>query len=227
MTTPTPTAVFPDWLSQRGFSQGRDGGVLATLAAPFADFLAFDQQGLQSEWVDGEIRVYMSNSPQHQRILGFLHLLLAGFAEVRNLGSVFTAGLAIEPVPGGSSREPDMVFVAAAHLDRVRDSHLHGAPDLVIEIVSRDSVHRDYEEKFLEYEAAGIPEYWIIEARPGREQASFFQLADGKYVPVPLDDEGMYVSGAITGLAFPVVHIFDPQARAMAVLNEALQRPPA
>ena len=38
-------------------------------------------------------------------------------------------------------------------------------PDLVIEIVSPDSEHRDYVEKREEYLSFGIREYWIVDAR--------------------------------------------------------------
>ena len=40
---------------------------------------------------------------------------------------------------------------------------MEGAPDLAIEIVSPESVERDYEKKRQQYQQAGIPEYWIID----------------------------------------------------------------
>jgi Uma2 family endonuclease len=40
---------------------------------------------------------------------------------------------------------------------------MDGAADIVIELVSPESVHRDYGEKLYEYEQAGVPGYWIID----------------------------------------------------------------
>jgi len=56
--------------------------------------------------------------------------------------------------------QPDLVVVCdPAKLD---DRGCKGAPDLVIEIISPDSVARDMREKFLLYERAGVAEYWIV-----------------------------------------------------------------
>lgn len=81
---------------------------------------------------------------------------------------------------------PDLFFVAAANLGRLTVDRLNGPADLVAEIVSKDSVTRDYREKFLEYQEAGIPEYWVIESRSGRQEAAFFALGgNGMYEPLP------------------------------------------
>ncbi len=45
-----------------------------------------------------------------------------------------------------------------------------GMADLVIEVVSDDSVARDRADKFYEYQTAGIQEYWIIDPHPIRKR---------------------------------------------------------
>ena len=45
----------------------------------------------------------------------------------------------------------------------VEPNHLEGPPDLVMEIVSPESVTRDRRIKFREYETAGVREYWIVD----------------------------------------------------------------
>ncbi|MBL8797663.1 MAG: Uma2 family endonuclease, partial [Planctomycetia bacterium] len=40
-------------------------------------------------------------------------------------------------------------------------------PDIAIEVVSADSVHRDYVEKREEYLLFGVREYWIVDAARG------------------------------------------------------------
>jgi Uma2 family endonuclease len=54
-------------------------------------------------------------------------------------------------------------------------------------------VGRDRGDKFVEYEAAGVREYWLID--PDRKQAEFYQLAEtGRYQLAALDGEGRFYS---------------------------------
>ena len=69
--------------------------------------------------------------------------------------------------------------------------------DLVIEIVSADSVGRDRGEKYYEYEQAGIPEYWLIDSRTRR--AEFYQLQGAYYQPMFPDAQGIYRSRVLPG----------------------------
>ncbi|MGC8779664.1 MAG: Uma2 family endonuclease [Anaerolineae bacterium] len=70
----------------------------------------------------------------------------------------------------------------------------------MIEVLSAESAARDRGEKFCEYEAAGVGEYWLID--PIREQAEFYRLgSDGRYRLVLPDAEGRFVSQVIAGCA--------------------------
>jgi hypothetical protein len=73
----------------------------------------------------------------------------------------------------GNGREPDVVVVLPAKAHLVRETFVDGPPDLVVEVVSDDSVERDYETKRAEYAAAGIPEYWIVDPRSDLVDALF------------------------------------------------------
>jgi Uma2 family endonuclease len=73
-----------------------------------------------------------------------------------------------------------------------------GPADLVIEIMSPEGEERDRATKFVEYEAAGVPEYWLIDLL--RHEAYFNVLGeDGRYhlrLPAP---DGTYVSPVLEG----------------------------
>src|SRR4030095_9945668 len=113
----------------------------------------------------------------------FLGALVSAFVELLRLGEVLTAPCEMRLRVGGPSREPDILFVTTEHLDRVTADRVEGPADLVIEIISPDSVRRDRIEKKNEYEAAGISEYWVLDSRPGRQRTEFYQLGpDRKYV---------------------------------------------
>jgi len=97
------------------------------------------------------------------------------YIQQHGLGRIFHAGALVKLAQKPSGREPDLVFVKQEHADRIKPTFVEGPADLVVEIVSPDSVTRDYCDKVPEYEAAGIPKYWIID--PIRKEARFYQLA--------------------------------------------------
>ncbi|MDQ3665490.1 MAG: Uma2 family endonuclease [Acidobacteriota bacterium] len=108
-------------------------------------------------------------------------------------------------------REPDILFIANDHLERLKDTHLAGAADVVVEVISPESLVRDRGEKFYEYEKGVVGEYWLID--PLRQLAEFYRLDDGVYRLAPVDEDGIYRSAILPGLWLRVV-----MARAFATL---------
>ena len=90
-----------------------------------------------------------------------LPLALGICRRARPGGLVMFAPLRIQ-LGQGKFREPDLVFMAAEHADRLGEQFWHGA-DLVMEVVSPDDPERDKVTKRREYAQAGIPEYWIVD----------------------------------------------------------------
>ncbi len=205
---------------------GRDD-CLAVARMSFEDWLRLDYEGGLSEWVDGEARLYMSATRRHQALVGFLNFLLLGFASGAGLGTVLTAPYAMASATGKRGREPDLMFVLAGRDDIVGDSHLVGAPDLVIEIVSLDSVARDFVEKLREYEAAGVGEYWIIDSREGHERAEFFVHDGGRLAPAFPDARGVFRSTVIRGLWVRLAWLLEGGARPKDALAEVEAGEPA
>jgi Uma2 family endonuclease len=152
----------------------------------------------KSEWVDGEVIIFPPSTIRHAEIAGFVLILLSSYARFWHLGEVLPGSVEMR-LSDRSSRLTDGLFVAREHLDRLTDERLLGPADLVVEVVSDDSVERDREEKFREYAAAGVPEYWLIDARPGEERADFYHLIDGAYQAVPPDADGRYYARALPG----------------------------
>jgi len=138
----------------------------------------------------------------HQDLLDFLNDLVKTFVRAHRLGRVFFAPVLMRLPSRPSGREPDLLFVSAEHADRPRATYIDGPADLIVEIVSPESAARDRYEKVLEYEAAGIPEYWLVDAL--RQGADFYQLgADGRYHAAPIED-GVYRSAVLPGFSLRV-----------------------
>jgi Uma2 family endonuclease len=150
----------------------------------------------KAEWVDGEV-VYMTLvSIRHEQLRGFLFFVLKGFVQRHNLGSVFGPETMMRLEEQRRGREPDILFITNNKTRLLREDYLDGAADLVVEIVSPESIGRDRGEKFIEYEAAGIKEYWLID--PHRYQAEFYNLGvDGRYYLMSLDSDGIFRSNVI------------------------------
>ena len=75
--------------------------------------------------------------------------------------------------------EPDIVVVLQAHSDRIHEDAIHGAPDLVVEILSPGTAGRDLGPKRAAYERGGVTEYWIVD--PEARTIEVLVLADGAY----------------------------------------------
>lgn len=169
-------------------------------AMSYEEFIAWSDEDTHAEWVHGEAIVFMPPALPHQELAGFLHTLLSLYARFFNLGIVLLAPFEMQLFPGRSSREPDLLFVAREHRERLTPARLDGPADLVIELISDSSAVRDREEKFQEYQAAGVREYWLFDPRPGREQADFYRLtARGLYEAVLPDAQGRYHAATLPG----------------------------
>ncbi|HGE70217.1 TPA: Uma2 family endonuclease [Candidatus Poribacteria bacterium] len=165
----------------------------------YEEFLELCDEDTLAEWVNGEIIMTSPASRKHQEIAFFLQSILHSYVEFYRIGEILGAPFQMKlPLSG---REPDIIFVHSDHLDRLKDTFLDGPADMVVEIISKDSVSRDRGDKFMEYESAGIAEYWLID--PTRKQAEFYRLGDDNcYHQVLLDAEGKYHSEIIKGFWF-------------------------
>jgi Uma2 family endonuclease len=164
----------------------------------FEEFLAWCDEDTWAEWVDGEVIMVSPASARHQDIAGFLEAILRIVTEAGDLGKLFQAPFLMRMPERPSGREPDLLFVQRDRLHLIEDNFLDGPADLAVEIVSPESIGRDRGDKFVEYERAGIREYWLID--PDREAAEFYELgSDGRYRPAPTE-EGGFRSKVIPGL---------------------------
>ena len=110
----------------------------------------------------GLIKMPLSN-PKHQTILANTGFMLKTFVKSNELGKVFISPLDVV-FQKGDSCQPDLIFVSSTHKNIIKESYLLGVPDLLVEVVSKGSVARDYVEKKNDYEKFGVKEYWIIDS---------------------------------------------------------------
>ena len=166
------------------------------LRMAYEEFLDWADEDTTAEWVDGEVVMCSPASRRHQEIGLFLGQVVGLYVEHRGMGRILVPPFQMKLADSG--REPDLLFVASEHLGWLKETYLEGPADLVVEIVSPESVGRDRGEKFYEYEQAGIPEYWLID--PQTQRAEFYRLTEGdRYRFVSPDAEGIYRSEVLSG----------------------------
>jgi Uma2 family endonuclease len=102
-------------------------------------------------------------------------------------------------------RLPDLFFVAVEGKAQFTRTYLQGAPDLAVEIVSPDSESRDWRDKYLEYQKAGVNEYWVID--PASEHAEFYQLKREKYALMTVT-KGIFRSHIVPGFWFKIAWLW-------------------
>jgi Uma2 family endonuclease len=159
----------------------------------YEEFLTWAGEDTLAEWIAllgeevGEVMMYSPASKRHQSIVDFLVGIMRIFVEQRDLGVVLSAPFQMKLEHG---REPDLLFVTREHLGRLKETHLDGPADLVVEIVSPESEGRDRGEKFYEYARGRVPEYWLID--PQIKWADFYQLQGERYRTVFSGEEGEY-----------------------------------
>jgi len=184
----------------------------------FEEYLEQSSDTRICEWIDGEVITMPGASFEHQTLSDFLLKVVSFFVESKNLGLVISSPFAMKLESQRRGREPDILFVSKERQHLFKKTYLDGAADLAIEIISPESVGRDRGEKFVEYEAAKIQEYWLID--PERKQVEFYRLnSDGFYQLAPTP-EGVFQSEVLPGFFLRVVWLWQEPLPTLAALKE-------
>jgi Uma2 family endonuclease len=154
----------------------------------------FPEEG-RIEYLAGEIVIDMSHErlSSHVSLKGELARALIQLAQELDLGQFFTDGVRVVNEAADLSNEPDGCLISWAavqeHRIRLQESRdgedvteVVGSPDMVLEIVSPSSVHKDTVRLPELYHRAGIREYWLIDARYDDIEFQVFRHTPGGYV---------------------------------------------
>lgn len=185
----------------------------------FEEFLDWCDEDTWAEWVDGEVIVVSPASIEHQDLGSLLETVSRIYIEDHDLGRVIRAPFVMRMSAIDSAREPDLIFIHRERLHLLKHTFLDGPGDVVIEIVSPESIGRDRGDKFVEYERAGVKEYWLLD--PDRQSAEFYELrTDGLYHMAKIV-EGVYQSKVIPGFWVRVDWLWEtPLPPALDLLRE-------
>jgi Uma2 family endonuclease len=142
-------------------------------------------------------------SLEHQRTVSRLHLAIGNALEAGKLKSgggeceIFPAP--VDVFLGDSVLQPDLLVVCDSAKKSERG--IEGAPDLVVEILSPSTANKDTVRKRWTYEAAGVPEYLIVD--PDERVGLLLRLENGRYEEAARVEWGAVV--ALLGARISVV----------------------
>jgi Uma2 family endonuclease len=131
----------------------------------YEDYLSTPEDSSQRyEIVDGELFVTPTPRFRHQEVVTNLAVTLAALARGHGLGKVVGAPVTFR-LRDDTVTEPDLIFIRADRLDIVVDGRVVGGPpDLVVEVLSPSNRSYDRNLKRRRYQAANVPELWILDA---------------------------------------------------------------
>lgn len=113
---------------------------------------------------------------RHQTISRRIQYQLYEQIELPGLGQVVYAPMDIE-LGTHDVVEPDIFVILKQNDHIITETHVRGAPDLIIEILSPSTSGRDLGIKRERYELFGVPEYWVVDADAGT--VTVFTVAAG------------------------------------------------
>ena len=128
----------------------------------YDEYCLLPNDGKQYEIFDGELVVTPSPHRQHQRISGILYRRLADYVEERSLGEVYYSPLDTV-FTEYTVLQPDILFISRERVGEIAREKIEGAPDLVVEILSPSTFHKDLRRKMKVYSESGVSEYWIVD----------------------------------------------------------------
>lgn len=89
--------------------------------------------------------------------------------------------------------QPDICVICDE--TKLTDAGCHGAPDLIVEILSSQNSKHDVDTKFKLYEESGVKEYWIVE--PLEKLVLVYTLQNEKYIGLKPFSEGEIIESPL------------------------------
>ena len=175
----------------------------------------------KADLIDGVIYVAPPDSLRANQLTAFVLRLFQGFVEGCAIGGhVFFCRYAFR-LSEFSAPEPDVAYVRPERVGLVEEGGMRGGPDVAVEVVSRESRHRDYDLKRRLYEEASVPEYWMID--PIQQRVEFLVLEEGRYQLAALEENRLFRSRALPGFWIDVDWLLaDPHPPATRCLEDIL-----
>ena len=163
----------------------------------------------KAEFINGEVEFHSPVVKWHTDATKRILKLLDDFVDLHDLGYVGVEKTMITLTR--NDYEPDVCYFGPAKAATFKpDQMLYPAPDLVVEVLSKSNqrnIDRDRVVKYADYEAHGIPEYWMVD--PELKTVEQYLLRNGKYELQLKATQGDIASETLPNFVIPIAAIFD------------------
>jgi Uma2 family endonuclease len=191
----------------------------------FEEFAQWKPENGKYELHDGVIVEMPQPTGDHENVVGFLTLEIS--VDIKQLGLPYfiPKTALIKPPDNESGYSPDIMVVNRSNLIheplwKKQSTVTQGASiPLVIEVVSTNW-RDDYFTKLGQYEAVGIPEYWIVDyaalggrrflGSPKQPTISIYSLVEGEYQIIQFRGDDQIVSPTFPQFSLTPNQIFSP-----------------
>ncbi|MBR1579421.1 MAG: Uma2 family endonuclease [Selenomonadaceae bacterium] len=136
--------------------------------------LAYQYEYESYEFINGEEYMMARPSYEHMRIEGNIFGMFDRYLRGKRCRPAFEVDVYLSDE---DHVIPDVVIVC--NPDIINKKRIEGAPDLVVEILSRSTGKKDRTVKLMTYAKYGVKEYWIVE--PAGKSVEVYLLKDGAY----------------------------------------------
>lgn len=157
------------------------------------------------------VNMTMEQAFSHNRVKVRFTTVLEQLVGTGERGYIFGDGMFVSNPEAGVSNEPDVMFVSFESLDAGRASltpsadggfvEVLGSPDMVLEVVSNSSARQDTQELVEDYFQAGIPEYWLVDARGETLKFDILRAGPEGYVRTRRQSDG-WLKSQVFGRSF-------------------------
>jgi Uma2 family endonuclease len=125
------------------------------------EYLDLEEDGFKYDMVEGVLTMSPSAFSQHGRCQAKLSYLFENYF-IKNQAGCLILEVDIFLPDDGDVLRPDISIVLKENYGIIK-GHIHGVPDIVVEILSEATRKRDLGIKADRYLSNGVKEYWIID----------------------------------------------------------------
>ena len=168
----------------------------------YNDYLSWDES-YRYELIEGVAYALASPNQSHQRVLRKLSNSIDNFLKDKQC-ELFISPSDVK-LAETTVVQPDLFVVCdKAKLD---GQFTNGAPDLVIEILSKTTIQKDRVLKYNLYLKAKVKEYWIVD--PDNKIVEVLTLTDNKFVHNAYSENDEISSTVIKGYVINMADVFN------------------
>jgi Uma2 family endonuclease len=169
----------------------------------------------RTDYYRGEVWIDMSQEQlfTHGTVKTEIAAVLRALTKREKLGRYWCNGILVTSPNAELSGNPDGTFVShravasggVTFTPGAEDGHVEvvGVVDMVLEVVSDSSEKKDNQTLFEAYFEAGIPEYWLVDARGAEVEFTIYKHSGKKYAATRVQAGGWQKS-AVFGKSFRI-----------------------